>query len=114
MSSLDFENNPILSEISKLYRTDELWESGLGLAVYYDTRNNVMNPSKGMYGSFKSISFFESIGSDVTYNGVELQYAYYLKPLKKMIWASQLYVNYLWGSVPFNDENIMGFFRFNV
>lgn len=109
MNTLDFEDNPILTEISKLYRTDQLWESGLGAVITYDSRNSVTGPSNGMYGYFKTLSYFDLIGSDVTYNGIELQYAFYTQPNEKMIWATQVYGNYLWGSVPFNDENIMGF-----
>ncbi|HMN43908.1 MAG TPA: BamA/TamA family outer membrane protein [Povalibacter sp.] len=53
--------------------------SGPGLVLAYDTRDNVNNPTSGMYAQIHNFAYRESFGSDDDYDAINADWRWYLR-----------------------------------
>jgi len=100
--STDFETE--LIPTSK--QVDDL--TGLGGIINYDTRDNVMNPKKGMNAKIATFSFLESLGSTSEYHKIETQVNKYFLLTKQSLIMARFYSVISVGEVPFSGQNIVG------
>jgi len=81
---------------------------GVGGIVNYDTRDNVMNPKKGMNAKIKTFSFLESLGSSSQYHKIETEFNKYFPLTKKSIIMLRYYGAFSIGDVTFSGKNVVG------
>jgi Omp85 superfamily domain len=56
-----------------------LVSAGPGLVLAYDTRDNVNNPTSGMYWQIHNLAYRESLGSDENYDAINADGRWYLR-----------------------------------
>jgi len=81
---------------------------GLGAALVYDNRHNVLNVRKGLFGELSFLRYSKSIGSDYDFYGVNVDVRSSHKTNARNVLAWQLYGNFMSGDVPFNQLALMG------
>ena len=81
---------------------------GVGGVINYDSRNNVMNPQKGMNTKIATFSFLESLGSSSEYHRIESQVNKYFPLSKKATIMFRFYSVISTGEVPFSGQNVIG------
>lgn len=108
-NSVNFEGYDRLDEYLSRFGYTENTESGLGFTINYDKRDNIYDPSKGIYWIANSYSYREWLGSSVEYNFILTELSYYTRLSPKLIWASKGAAQIAFGDVPFVDENVQGF-----
>jgi outer membrane protein assembly factor BamA len=77
--------------------------SALGGVITYDSRDNIVNASKGQFFEFSSYRYHPFLGSTFTYTNLNASYSHYQKLPNTMIWASHGVVRANFGDVPFLD-----------
>lgn len=81
---------------------------GLGAALVYDNRHNVLNVRKGFFGELGFLKYSNKLGSTLDFTGINMDARYY-KPIKKnTVLALQFIGNFYTGDVPFNQMALMG------
>ena len=81
---------------------------GLGLALVYDNRHNVLNVRKGLFGEISFLSYNRSLGSDFSFNNYYADIRSYHPVGKRDVFAWQVIGNFLQGDIPFNQLSMMG------
>jgi hypothetical protein len=81
---------------------------GIGAALVYDNRHNVLNVRKGLFGEISFLSYGKSLGSDHSFRGFNLDFRSYQRLTGKNVLAWQIVGNILSGDVPFNQLALMG------
>ncbi len=83
---------------------------GLGPALTWDERDNVVNASKGFYWDFRYSAYSKALGGSVNYHRVIFDFRKYFTVNTKMrhILAFQLYGNFVRGEVPFKELAELG------
>lgn len=81
---------------------------GLGAALVYDTRHNVLNVRKGQFGELSFLKYGSGIGGDYNFNSINLDLRSFHPYRKNNVIAWQVYGNFLTGDVPFNQMAMMG------
>ncbi len=81
---------------------------GLGAALVYDNRHNVLNVRKGLFGEISFLKYHPSLGSDHNFQGVNLDVRSAHPTSKRNVLAWQVYGNFFSGDVPFNQMALMG------
>ncbi len=81
---------------------------GLGAALVYDNRHNVLNVRKGFFGEISFLNYGKKIGSDYNFYGLNLDVRSSHKTGNRNVLAWQVYGNFLSGDVPFNQLALMG------
>ncbi|RXK83770.1 BamA/TamA family outer membrane protein [Filimonas effusa] len=81
---------------------------GIGGALVYDTRHNVLNVRKGLFGELSFLKYAPSIGSDYHFSSVNVDVRSFHPYKKNNVIAWQVYGNFLAGDVPFNQLALMG------
>lgn len=84
--------------------------SGLGLAVIYDNRDNILNPQKGAYLQMSNYHYREGLGSEFEYSAFTFDARKYFKPFanKDHILAIQAYANLIRGTAPYKELAELG------
>jgi hypothetical protein len=105
----DFQNQPngLLSSGSVLGANGG-FNSGLGGVLIYDTRDNVLNSSKGMFLEFSSLFYHRAYGSSFNFQVAQFEYCKYWKIKPKHILAWQTRSRFTFGSVPFLEMSMVG------
>ncbi|WP_341676395.1 BamA/TamA family outer membrane protein [Niveibacterium sp. SC-1] len=62
-----------------------LVSAGLGLVLAYDSRDNVNNPTDGLYALVHNVTYRESLGSDADYDALIAEARWYLRTQEKNV-----------------------------
>jgi outer membrane protein assembly factor BamA len=107
MNVADTKGNPYLDSATYRGSSGGL-TSGLGLAVSWDSRDNIFYPSTGGYYEFSSSNFGEFIGSDFNYSKFIFDFRrFFSLPINHIV-ALQTYFMIETGSAPFYDLALLG------
>ena len=82
--------------------------SGLGLGLFYDTRDIIFFPSKGLVAD---VAFFHNApvwGANVQFQRLTADVSVYKTIFKKVILAGNLFSSFSWGTPPFNMLSELG------
>lgn len=83
--------------------------SGIGYALYWDRRDNILNPSGGSsFLSFQHVGFSKYAGSDFGFQTIELDGRYYLHTWRDHVLAFQTYNYFTVGDPPFRMLGLLG------
>lgn len=105
----DLEYNPeYLIEDIELLNAGVGKNSGLGFALVYDNRDNVLNATKGAFLNFSSFYHGNGIGSDFTYNRYTLDLRKYIRISEKGVLASQFFGEFNTSDTPFREMALLG------
>lgn len=83
-------------------------QSGIGIMISRETRDNRFNARKGSYLLFKYMNFGNWIGSKFNYNFFKFEYNKYITPIKWLTIASQIYTEAKFGDVPIQSLARLG------
>ena len=108
-NKLSFPENPGLETAIDKFKRSTKTESGIGVTLSFDNRDNVYDSTKGSYLTANNYTYFAGIGSDVNYNFAMLEYSFFKRLSSKIVLASKFGMQISWGDVPFIDENVEGF-----
>lgn len=81
---------------------------GLGLALVYDNRHNVLNVRKGLFTELSFLDYNSGLGSDFDFRSVNLDLRSFHAMGKRNVLAWQLNGNFITGDAPFNQLALMG------
>ncbi|GHM99086.1 membrane protein [Cytophagales bacterium WSM2-2] len=83
---------------------------GLGPALTWDKRDNVVNPSKGFYWDLRYSVYSKSLGGTVNYHRILIDFRKYftMNPAKRHILAFELFGNFVKGDAPFKELAELG------
>ena len=82
--------------------------SGLGLILNYDTRDNIFSTHQGFYGEFTIDQHDEIFASDFDYRRLRLDIRQFFKLSKNDILATQFYSESIYGEAPFLSQAFIG------
>lgn len=84
--------------------------SGLGAAVVFDSRDNILNSYKGAYLELSNYNYFSGLGSEYDYNSITVDLRKYFKlfPNREHILAIQGYGNFINGTAPYKEMSEFG------
>ncbi len=82
--------------------------SGLGLAISWDSRDNIFYPNTGGYYEFNGSNFWNFLGSDFDYTKYVFDFRRYFSVAHNQILALQTYFMLVTGSPPFYDIAMLG------
>jgi hypothetical protein len=84
--------------------------SNFGWQFIFDSRNKLFAPTKGFYGTLRSMQADASIGSDYFYRTLDVNLRYYLglKQAKAGVLAFNVYTSLQDGNPPFNQMSNLG------
>lgn len=82
--------------------------SGFGPALLYDSRNSILNPTKGHYFEISSFIFNHVLGSQYNFVNCIIDVRKYIKINKRGIIALQTYINLNFGHIPFKQLASVG------
>jgi hypothetical protein len=107
MNVADQRGNPFL-ESGSFTGSNSGTTSGFGIAVSWDSRDNIFYPYTGGYYEFSSSNFVEFTGSDFNYSKFVFDFRrFFALPIKHII-ALQTYFMIETGSPPFYDLALLG------
>lgn len=81
---------------------------GLGAALVYDNRHNVLNVRKGFFGELSFLNYHPRLGSEYAFRGVNLDIRMFRPIGRNNVLAWQVYGNFNRGNIPFNQLALMG------
>lgn len=94
------------------------FNSGFGAVLLHDSRDNVINASRGLYAEASTYVYRRAFGSDFEYTNLNLQLCYYRSLRPRHVIATQWLANLNWGVPPFtnlaaagNDDMLRGYAR---
>jgi hypothetical protein len=82
--------------------------SGLGVVVNYDTRDNIFQPSQGVFHQFSYTSFGSTLGSNFTFSEWRLDVRKYYSPWSNHVIVGQAWANFTTGNPPFQHVSLIG------
>jgi outer membrane protein assembly factor BamA len=82
--------------------------SGLGLAVHYDTRDNVFYPTDGVFHQLSGWVFTDFMGSDYNFRKLNLDMRLYRTFYTNHVLALRTYFESSFGNVPFQSMAMVG------
>ena len=92
--------------------------NGFGVAMIYDSRDNILTPSKGFYFGLLNPNFGRMTGSSHSFSVVELDIRKFVRLNSKQVLAFQMTGNYVMGNPPFgmyamlgSDMDMRGYYR---
>ncbi len=95
-------------DITDLNKNNKGVQSGIGIKIARESRDNRFNAQKGSFLYFEYINYGHWIGSDFAYNAFVLEYRKYITPLKWLTIAGQIYTEAKFGDVPVQSLALMG------
>lgn len=81
---------------------------GLGGAIVYDNRHNVLNVRKGLFAELGLLAYSDRFGSRYNFTGINADVRSYQPINRRSVLALQLISNFYNGNVPFNQMALMG------
>jgi hypothetical protein len=84
------------------------FSNGLGLALIWDTRNNILNSSTGTYLCFYNPRYSKLIGSDYNFSRYEIDFRHFMRLSRKQVLAMQMTGVFETGTPPFNMYALLG------
>ncbi len=83
---------------------------GLGPALSWDERDNIVNPSKGFYWDLRYSVYSKALGGTVSYHRIyfDLRKYFNVNPKKRNILAMQLFGLFVKGDAPINELAELG------
>jgi hypothetical protein len=84
------------------------FQSGLGLKLLMEGRDNRLNAKSGFYVEASYQIFNSKIGSDFNYNAFLSDFRYYYSPSKKLTLATQIRIESKEGDVPVQSLSLLG------
>lgn len=81
---------------------------GLGVAMVYDNRHNVLNVRKGFFGEISYLGYTKGFASDYSFGGVNVDFRSFHPVGKRNVLAWQIKGNFLNGDIPFNQLALLG------
>lgn len=81
---------------------------GLGMALVYDDRHNVLNVRKGRFGEIAYLRYISDFGSEYDFGSFNIDLRSYHPIGKRNVLAWQIKGNFLQGEVPFNQLAQLG------
>jgi hypothetical protein len=103
---------------SKILGANGSVSNGIGLALIWDSRDNILTTSTGTYIGFFNPKFGRFTGSNNTFSRYELDVRHFIKINKKNILALQLVGTFVTGNAPFNmyaflgsDDDMRGYYK---
>ena len=84
-------------------------QSGIGITINRETRDNRFNARRGSYLFFEYLNYGKWIGSKFNYHSLILEYRKYYTPLKWLTLAGQIYTEAKIGdNIPIQSLSLMG------
>jgi len=83
-------------------------QSGIGVRVARETRDNRFNARKGSFFFFEYMSFGKWIGSEFAYSTLLINYRKYIMPLKWLTIAGEVTSEVIFGDPPVQSLSLMG------
>ena len=84
-------------------------QSGIGITINRETRDNRFNARRGSYLFFEYMDYGKWIGSEFNYQSIVLEYRKYYTPLKWLTLAGQIYTETKIGdNIPVQSLSLMG------
>ncbi len=81
---------------------------GLGAAIVYDNRHNVLNVRKGYFAELGFLHYSDKVGSKYRFTGVNTDIRAYYTVNKRNVLAWQVTGNFFSGNTPFNQMALIG------
>jgi hypothetical protein len=81
---------------------------GIGLGLVYDDRHNVLNVRDGNFSELAVIRYNPFWNSNFNFTTVISDTRIYRPITDNTVWANQLFGQFNWGTVPFNQLSLMG------
>lgn len=81
---------------------------GVGAALVYDDRHNVLNVRKGRFGEIAYLRYIDGFASDYGFGGVNIDFRSFHPIGKSDVLAWQIKGNFLHGEIPFNQLALLG------
>jgi hypothetical protein len=81
---------------------------GLGGAIVYDNRHNVLNVRKGYFAELGFLNYAKKLSSSYNFSGINTDLRTYQPINKRDVLALHVTGNFLTGNVPFNQMALMG------
>ncbi|OJJ21578.1 hypothetical protein BKI52_13635 [marine bacterium AO1-C] len=105
-----------LLETSRVPGFDGSRISGIGAAVVLDSRDNILNSSKGAYLEVSNYNYFSGLGSEFDFNTVTVDLRKYFRlfPKREHILAIQGFGNFVSGTAPYKELSefaMRGYYR---
>jgi hypothetical protein len=107
MNVADKKGNPFL-EMGTFTGSDGGTTSGLGMAISWDSRDNIFYPNTGGYYEFNGSNFWNFLGSDFDYSKYVFDFRRYFSISHNQIVAIQTYFMIVTGTPPFYDLAMLG------
>ena len=109
----EFNNYLIVDAIDSIPGSSDLTsnagiQSGVGLSLYDESRNNRIRATKGYYVNLSYKIFDESIGSKFNYSYLKIDLRKYYTPVKNLTIAAQYYSEFTSGNVPLQSMPVIG------
>lgn len=82
--------------------------SGAGLGLFYDTRDVVFFPSKGIVADIAYFNNAPFWGANVLFNRISADVSGYLSPARNLVLAGNIFSSFTWGNAPFNMLSELG------
>lgn len=82
--------------------------SGLGLVLNYDTRNHIFQPQRGVFHQLTYMSFAPFLGSNFTFDQLQLDFRKYLSLKPGHVLAGQAWLSFTGGTPPFQHVSLIG------
>ncbi len=82
--------------------------SGAGLQLLYDSRDSVLYPNKGFFGTLSTMHNGNGIGGDRNFSRYVLDVAYYQPLRPRYILALNSYNSFVVGNAPFQQQSLVG------
>ncbi|TLV04108.1 hypothetical protein FEN17_08595 [Dyadobacter luticola] len=101
-------NQPDNHQYEKPLGADGTRNLGLGAAVVYDNRHNVLNVRKGFFGEVSYLRYAPAFGSKTDFQAVSVDIRSSHPTSARNVLAWQVYGNFNSGDVPFNQLALMG------
>ena len=105
---VDFREEPEGSQITLPLGHEGSQNLGAGIGLIYDNRHNVLNVR---HGTFSELAFLHSNtawGSDYSFSSVISDNRWYYPTTPNQVFAAQIYGQFTFGDVPFNQLALMG------
>jgi hypothetical protein len=103
VKTTDSENPDFISPSSGSYHA-----SGMGPHILFDSRDNVLNASRGFYSSVSALFFEPFLGSDNTFQNIHTDWRYYTSVKSGLTFAFQIVSISNWGNIPFRMNALAG------